>query len=72
MPPQNTLGPQRPERPERADRISDAVWEEHRATIKTLYIDSGLRLEDLVRRMDEDFDFKARQVLQPRHNAGDT
>jgi hypothetical protein len=58
-PPQNILPPQRADR---ADRISDASWEEHREIIKGFYIDQGLRLEDLARRMDEEFGFKARQV----------
>ena len=58
-PPQNMPGPQRADR---ADRISDATWEEHRETIKGFYIDQGMRLEDLARRMDEEFGFKARQV----------
>jgi hypothetical protein len=52
------------QRADRADRISDAAWEEHRETIIGFYIEQGMRLEDLVRRMDEDFGFKARQAIQ--------
>jgi hypothetical protein len=52
-----------PQRVERADRIADAVWEGHRGKIKRLYIDQGIRLEDLVKQMEEEHGFKARQVL---------
>jgi len=57
--PQSTPAPQRAER---ADRIPDAEWEKHRDTIKSWYIDQGMRLEDLVRRMGEEMAFKARFV----------
>ncbi|KAH6641816.1 ankyrin repeat-containing domain protein, partial [Chaetomium tenue] len=56
LPSQSIPGPQRAER---ADRISDAVWEGHREKVKRLYIDQGIRLEDLVKQMEEEDGFKA-------------
>lgn len=63
MPQLSSQGLSGSQRSERADRIPDAVWEGHREEIKRLYIDQGIRLEDLVKQMEEEHGFKARQVL---------
>ncbi len=57
--PQSVPGPQRADR---AERIPDAEWEKHRDTIKSWYIDHGMRLEDLIQRMKDNFGFTARFV----------
>jgi len=49
-----------PQRAERAERVPDSAWEEHRETIKRLYIDSAMKLEVLVAHMEEHHGFTAR------------
>lgn len=51
-----------PQRALRASKIEDAKWEEHKDTIKKLYIDENMRLDDLVKHMEKEYKFKARQV----------
>jgi Clr5 domain len=48
------------QRVERADRVPDAIWEDHRGTIERLYI--SMKLEDLIIHMEENYGFSARQV----------
>lgn len=48
------------QRAERAERVPDSAWEEHRETIKGLWIDSGMKLEVLVVHMEENHGFTAR------------
>lgn len=40
--------------------MPDSAWEEHRETIKGLWIDSGMKLEVLVVHMEEIHGFTAR------------
>ncbi|KAJ9299066.1 hypothetical protein DTO271G3_3308 [Paecilomyces variotii] len=51
-----------PQRAGRASKIEDSKWEEHKDTIKKLYIDENMRLDDLAKHMEKEYKFKARQV----------
>ncbi|KAJ9272423.1 hypothetical protein DTO212C5_1608 [Paecilomyces variotii] len=48
-----------PQRALRASKIEDAKWEEHKDTIKKLYIDENMRLDDLAKHMEKEYKFKA-------------
>ncbi|KAK5658111.1 hypothetical protein OQA88_2667 [Cercophora sp. LCS_1] len=48
------------QRAERADRIPDATWEENKVAIESLY--RQMRLEDLIKHMEDEYGFKATSV----------
>lgn len=58
--PNTTALLQRAERAERAERVPDSAWDQHRETIKGLYLDTDMKLEVLVVHMEENHSFTAR------------